>query len=333
MPWSDNLLPASWRGVPFGVLSASIKPGRSVAVHAYPYREATTAAPSVWAEDTGSAPHSFEFAGFLVDGDAFALGLPIFLQRDIMVAACQRPGTGLLIHPSLGARTVALVEAPEMTERSDMGGAIELRFRFVESAPGPLYPTNAPQTGAGVNAAAANADQAASGDMTNSLTGSANGSTLSPAEQQLRVDDAYVNADPATRGTFADFNAANNPALNAGAGAGIGTTANVTGVAAGGGISIGAAGSALASGAASVQQAVGTVAGFALQANTVVQVGTLALGAVRGLSGASGRYSTGNLSVGQSASQTIGSALAGVTAARTAVASAGSAAQSLAGAL
>ena len=346
MPWTDSLLPASWRGIPFGVLSASIRPGRTVAVHSYPYREATTAAPSVWAEDTGSAPHSFEFSGFLVDGDVFALGLPIFLQRDIMVAACQQPGTGLLIHPSLGARTVALIEPPELVERSDMGGAIELRFRFVESAPGPLYPTTAQQTGAQVQQAAATTNSAATSDLSNNLAGATPGSTnLSPDETQLRVDDAYLNADPTTRGTFAQFNAANNPTLN-----GISTvpftpnapsgsyltgalTGNVTGAPIGGGIGVGSAISALGSGAAAVQQGVTTVAGFALQANTVLQVGTVALGAVRGLPGVSGRYSTGNLTVGQSAGQTIGNALAGVTAARTLVASTGAASQSLAAAL
>ena len=332
MPWTDSLLPASWRGVPFGVLSAAIRPGRTVAVHAYPYREATAAMPAVWAEDTGSAPHAFDFSGFLVDGDTFALGLPIFLQRDIMVAACQQPGAGLLIHPSLGARTVVLIEPPELVERSDMGGAIELRFRFVESAPGPLYPTTATQTGAGVATAANSADQAASNDLTNNVAGTANaGSTLDSDEIKLRVGSAYLDADPATRGTFADFSAANTPAITAFYNGGV--TSNVTGAAAPGGIAIGAAGNPLVTGAAAIGQGITTVAGFALQANTVVQVGTLALGAVRGLPGVTGRYAGGNLSVGQSAGQTISSALAGVTAARTLVAASGAAAGSLASAL
>ena len=272
MAWQDDLLPASWRGVPFGVLTAAIRPGRNTAVHVYPYRESTTAAPSVWAEDTGAAARPFEFTGFLVDGDVLSLGLPIFLLRDTMLAACQKPGAGLLVHPSLGARTVALIEAPEFIERFDLGGAIELRFRFVESATGPLYPTNSQQTGAGVTSAAANADAATSGSLGGSLLGSA-GDALSGV------------------------------------------------------------GAAITSGADAVGQAVTTVSGFALQANTAMQSATRVIGAVKGLAGATGRYSGGNLSLPQTAGQTLGGALAAATAARTAVSTAGSAAQSLAAAL
>lgn len=167
MAWNDFLLPASWRGVPFGVLSATIKPGRQTAQHVYPYRETAP----VWVEDTGAGPHPFTFTGFLVDGDVFAAGLGIFVQRDLMVNACQQKGTGTLIHPSLGIRTVMLVGGCEMVERPDIGGAIELNFTFMESAPGPIYPANTSSTTDATKTAASATDSASSTSLGGSILG------------------------------------------------------------------------------------------------------------------------------------------------------------------
>ena len=165
MAWQDELLPASWRGVPFGVLSATIRPGRQTAEHRYPYREVDP----VWAEDVGAGPRPFKFSGFLVDGDIFAAGLGVFVQRDLMVAACQAKGTGLLIHPSLGARTVALKNGCEMVERPDMGGAIELTFEFIESAVGPVYPAGTADTQSASASAAGSADTVSGSSLGGSI--------------------------------------------------------------------------------------------------------------------------------------------------------------------
>ena len=45
--FSDTLLPASWRGVPFHGLSGELRFGRRPVVHEYPFRD------SVWVEDLG----------------------------------------------------------------------------------------------------------------------------------------------------------------------------------------------------------------------------------------------------------------------------------------
>ena len=165
MAWNDFLLPASWRGVPFGVETAEIEPGRQVAEHSYPYRETDP----IWAEDTGAKRRPFTFQGFLVEGDIFAAGLGVFLQRDLMVAACNQKGTGTLIHPSLGIRTVQLLGC-KMTENVENGGVIELNFTFVESATGPKYPTSASDTQAASTTAAASTDSASASSLGSSIS-------------------------------------------------------------------------------------------------------------------------------------------------------------------
>jgi prophage DNA circulation protein len=254
MAWNDFLLPASWRGVPFGVLSATVKPGRQTAEHTYPYREIDP----VWVEDIGAGARPFSFTGFLVDGDIFAAGLGVFLQRDLMVNACQQKGTGTLIHPSLGVRTVALVGGCEMVERPDMGGAIELTFTFMESATGSIYPASSTSTQSASTTAAANTD---------SQTSSSFGSSVMSAVQ---------------------------------------------------------------SGADAVGQAVSTVGGFVDQAVTVVGTATRYAGALAGLAGAVGRFSSGSRTLAQNPAATASSLLALATTARTGVTVAADSAKSLA---
>ncbi len=53
MSWSDQLLPASFRGVPFGVLGSRSRFGRRLAVHEYPYRDRP--GPRTWAGPPGGS--------------------------------------------------------------------------------------------------------------------------------------------------------------------------------------------------------------------------------------------------------------------------------------
>ena len=65
--WADRLHAASFRGVPFAVISGESQSGRRQAVHEYPMRD------QVWVEDLGQEPGalrcrglSFRTAGFTV---------------------------------------------------------------------------------------------------------------------------------------------------------------------------------------------------------------------------------------------------------------------------
>ena len=125
-PWYSALFKASWRGLPFGVQANEYERGRTVAVHRYPYRD------DVWPEDLGRAPRKYSVHGFLIENSAIYGGGPVMMQRDAMLAACEQPGSGTLVHPTLGSLVVTLVAPPRMAERADLGRVIEVALEFVE---------------------------------------------------------------------------------------------------------------------------------------------------------------------------------------------------------
>lgn len=157
MSYWDSLQPASFRGVPFGVVGAEGRFGRRNVVHEYPYRD------TVWVEDLGRSPRRISLVGFLVENSLLYAGGDVIAQRDRMISAAERPGDGILIHPTLGRLTVSCLSVATR-ERWDQGRVIELGFSFVEA--GKLtFPTNATSTGDAVLGACSLADAAAGSDF------------------------------------------------------------------------------------------------------------------------------------------------------------------------
>ncbi|WP_428492166.1 DNA circularization protein [Rhodopila sp.] len=128
-PWAYGLQPASWRGLSFAVRSSSIRRGRRIAVHEYPYSD------TVWVEDLGRGTRSISFSGFLIGDDVYA-------QRDAMLAAMEKPGPGALVHPSLGSVMASLVGFSE-AEQAEQGRTVEIELSFIESQSSPAFPTSA----------------------------------------------------------------------------------------------------------------------------------------------------------------------------------------------
>lgn len=126
--WALGLQPASWRGVQFAVRNSTIKRGRRIAVHEYPFRD------DVWVEDLGRGTRVVSFTGFLIGDDVFA-------QRDDMVAAAEAPGIGELVHPSLGSLQATVTEF-SAGERFDLGRVVEIEFSFIQGADAPIFPTD-----------------------------------------------------------------------------------------------------------------------------------------------------------------------------------------------
>jgi prophage DNA circulation protein len=148
--WMDQLRPAIYRGVRFGVFGGESHFGRRNAVHEYPYRD------TAWVEDLGRQARRVTMGGFLVGDDVIA-------QRDRMITACEAPGDGELTHPTLGRMTVSLIEFSSV-ERWDQGRVFELSFVFIEAGRR-TFPTVATSTGDAVSAEAAAADAAVAGDF------------------------------------------------------------------------------------------------------------------------------------------------------------------------
>lgn len=151
MSWFNFLQRASWRGVPFAVLTGEGEFGRRIALHEYPFRD------TVWAEDIGRSARHIELIGFLIGDDVIA-------QRERMIAAAEQAGPGQLIHPTLGALTVSLARPMRPVERFDKGRYFEIHFSFVESGQR-IFPATLVSTGAAVLNAAQNADLAAGVDF------------------------------------------------------------------------------------------------------------------------------------------------------------------------
>jgi prophage DNA circulation protein len=121
----DTLLPASWRGVIFGVEDYTNELGRRLAPHEYPYKD------SIWMEDLGSGKKQFRFRGFL-SGPLAAV------QHDAMLLAVDKVGTGTLTHPTLGIFTGVI--SPFASHYSkEAGGVYVLDITFVQSAD-PTFP-------------------------------------------------------------------------------------------------------------------------------------------------------------------------------------------------
>lgn len=149
-PWFGQLRPASFRGVPFGVLGSTSKFGRRNAVHEYPFRD------TVWVEDMGRSARRISVSGFLVGDDAID-------QRERMVAAVEAPGDGELIHPTLGRLKVSNIDFSS-EERWDQGRVFQVSFTFIEAGER-IFPSVETSTGSVVMAACKAADTAVSADF------------------------------------------------------------------------------------------------------------------------------------------------------------------------
>lgn len=121
MTWREELQPASFRGVPFGVQADSGTFGRRGQTHEYPQRD------KPWTEDLGRATRNFELTAFLLGDDYLA-------QRDALLLAIETEGPGLLVHPWYGELTVNVKDPGARVSHSNAhGGMCEISLTFVEA--------------------------------------------------------------------------------------------------------------------------------------------------------------------------------------------------------
>ncbi|WP_374572517.1 DNA circularization N-terminal domain-containing protein [Phenylobacterium sp.] len=159
--WIAALQPASFRGVPFGVLSGESRFGRRLAVHEYPFRD------KPWPEDLGRKTRRQRVTGFLVSDSLIYGGGDVIAQRERMVAAAETEGSGALVHPTYGRLEVS-VDDLSVVERWDAGRYFELAFSFVESG-AREFPSTDSSTGDAVGIAADAAEAAVSDDFAGAI--------------------------------------------------------------------------------------------------------------------------------------------------------------------
>ena len=127
-----ELLPASFRGVPFEVTGSSISSGRRVAVHQYPQRDVP------FVEDLGRSKREVSF-------EAFVTGQDYIQKMQAVIKAIEEPGAGVLVHPWLGRLTVTPTSVGTAKFSSRLLFA-SISLNFVESGE-LLYPTAKKETG------------------------------------------------------------------------------------------------------------------------------------------------------------------------------------------
>ncbi len=141
--WAEHLRPASFRGVPFGVMSGESVFGRRVAVHEYPYRD------QAWVEDLGRSTRRITIKGFLIQESLIYDAPDVFTQRDNLIAACEAGSVGTLIHPTLGDLTVNITESGlRVSESAENGRVFEFELVVIESGLKVFAITQAEKTGA-----------------------------------------------------------------------------------------------------------------------------------------------------------------------------------------
>lgn len=119
MSWRERLLPASFRGQSFRVLSDTLQGGRRVVTHEYPYRD------TPYAEDLGRSARTYQVQAVLL-GPLYDLAL-----RGLTLAL-EQPGPGLLVHPSYGLRQVMCVSYQVELSTAE-GGMARVNLEFGEA--------------------------------------------------------------------------------------------------------------------------------------------------------------------------------------------------------
>jgi prophage DNA circulation protein len=115
--WLADLLPASFRGVPFEVEEDREVGGRRVVVHEFPMRD------EPFLEDMGEAARSYEV-------DAYIHGDRTDAAYLALVATCTRPDPGMLVLPLIGPRHVRCLSV-EPRREGDRHGYVGVRLSFM----------------------------------------------------------------------------------------------------------------------------------------------------------------------------------------------------------
>ena len=119
--WTENLRPASFRGVSFFIESADQTGGRHTVVHEYPQLD------KPYAEDIGARPHEFQLTGFVIGDDYMQ-------QRDDLITALDTEGPGVLIHPYRGSLNVNTNGPYTIHEEKARGRMATITMSFVLAA-------------------------------------------------------------------------------------------------------------------------------------------------------------------------------------------------------
>lgn len=168
---------ASFRGVAFKVFTSDTEFGRRVVEHEFVKRD------EPYQEDLGRRARQFSI-------EAFVTGNNVDTQRDALIAACETPGPGILIHPYYGNRNV-IVKTLRVREAAGEQGLVRFNIDFSEAGQ-LMFPTSKIDPASKLESAAADLQAASEADFVNKF------SVL--GQPQFVVDSARAKVQE-----FADF--------------------------------------------------------------------------------------------------------------------------------
>lgn len=112
---APQLRRASFRGVPFEVTSSNLSIGRRTQTFEYPHRD------DPFTEDMGRSKRTIRITAFVVGYDYIA-------RMKRLIAACEKPGSGRLIHPWLGSMEVTPTDLSAPVFESNRVASVSLTF-------------------------------------------------------------------------------------------------------------------------------------------------------------------------------------------------------------
>lgn len=118
-PWRDQLLPASFRGVPFQVRSDSLNGGRRASVHQGPRRDGASV------DDLGRAPRR-------ISVDAHLLGADFRERAEALQEALEAFGPGVLVLPTRAPIQAQVLGFRDNRENVGRTGRAVLSLEFIE---------------------------------------------------------------------------------------------------------------------------------------------------------------------------------------------------------
>jgi len=152
-PFQATVAQCSFRGVPFIVEESGGEVGRRGQFHEYPLRDIP------YAEDLGRRGRRWLLHAYVLGDDAQ-------FQADVLIAALEQPGPGMLVLPN-GAPVLAQPDPQRPARYSmvvDKQRRVSFELAFVEAGQ-ILYPGTAPDTQANSQTAANNIDASANSDL------------------------------------------------------------------------------------------------------------------------------------------------------------------------
>lgn len=112
---APQLRRASFRGVPFEVTSSNLSVGRRTQTFEYPQKD------DPFTEDMGRSKRTIRITAFVVGYDYIA-------RMKRLIAACEKPGSGRLIHPWLGSMEVTPTDLSAPVFESNRVASVSLTF-------------------------------------------------------------------------------------------------------------------------------------------------------------------------------------------------------------